>query len=653
MANEDEILIQFKGVDAGATVAAQKTAKAINDVKDATQQGKKSHDEHGNAAKQLADKMLGLEHRHVSARHAVKLFSEATDIGRGSIMTMSHSVAMLGPALGTALGAFLLFKEAMKEEAEAAAKAKEKTDELAESVRKFREERKEKDTVFQYGEEGAKSHAEETASRKTIESLRSRLREAETGQSKNFETKSFGGKIWEQMGKAASDLMDEVTGSHGNESEEAKSQLRMQIAQMEANEKASKAQAERYKRYQDAMRPAKEAMQEAEMHTAQHGGSAADFKEKIDAQKMMIANLEELTKKAETNAEKEELGNKIKEEEIKLQRLRTEASNKYFADRQKMEKMEGPGVFATKQEKATFAENQRYDVEKREAGQMQKLGFDVDTKALEQKHADEIKKIKMDADNELLMKRAGIQAQQLRNDGDNFAAEKALADAHYKEMMSKDTGNKEMQTLDTEQHNADIQKLTIAHNNEIASYTSNLTQESLRIKGDQFGAEREALQEWQRKELEMHKDQADQIKSVHAQKLADINDREKEHHKEVMFGFKNELINATLGSGVANVASMFEEHRKKQRDKTLTAEEKAAEQQAFDAKIHRMRTESDAEMQGKNKVGFMDLSSAWESFSSSLNRDPMAQKQYEEQKMTNDLLRSIDGKAGGSGVLVG
>jgi hypothetical protein len=31
----------------------------------------------------------------------------------------------------------------------------------------------------------------------------------------------------------------------------------------------------------------------------------------------------------------------------------------------------------------------------------------------------------------------------------------------------------------------------------------------------------------------------------------------------------------------------------------------------------------------------------------------MAQKQYEEQKMTNDLLRSIDGKAGGSGVLVG
>ena len=654
--SDEEIVQRFK-VEAGNSVEQLgKVDAATKKIAESTKHLKDKHEEHGNSVEKLGKQMLGLEHHHVSARHAMHLLAETTGINTHGIMSLSHSFGMLGPAVGAAAGLMMLMKEAIDQEAEAAQKAKEKTDSLRESVSKYIEARREKNETYEYGKEGSEQIKEANAARATADSIRQRIKESETGKSQGYGLKTLPGQLSEQVGKEGwSQLLGLIPGigplleggasMHRLSGEErSRNELSGQLGAKNADQAASEAQATRHKRYQEALDPAQDAMREAEMHAAQHGGSASDFKEKISAQKQMIEGLRELAKGAESEAEKKELSIKVDEEELRLQHLRTEAMNKYYTDRIKFEQMSNrPGVFATGAEKGIFSENNRYESEKHEAEQMKKLGFDVDTKALAARHADELKKIAMDANLEITQRQSAIHVEQLRNTGDTYTAELEMASAHYQQMLTKDTGNKTLQELDEEQYNTDIAKLTIQHNNEVASYTANLREESLRIKGDQYGAERDALEEWQRKELEAHKDQAAQIIAVHDQRAADITRREKEEHSKILGGYAVELTGAVLGGGAAGVQRMMLEHNEKQAEykRTGHADYAAAEQSAYEAKINRMKIESDAGLSSKNRVGFSDIGGAWESFASSLNQNPMQQMQLNEAKATNAILTGI------------
>src|ERR1700685_4472440 len=144
MANEDEIIQQFKVVDAGATAALGKIAASTKEVSKATHEADGASGKHGEGVEKLGKQLVGLGHHHTSARHAVRLFAEATGVGTGGIMTLVHSMGMMGPELGGAVGGFIRLKQAMDAEAEAAKAAKDHTDALIESVMKYTEARKER-----------------------------------------------------------------------------------------------------------------------------------------------------------------------------------------------------------------------------------------------------------------------------------------------------------------------------------------------------------------------------------------------------------------------------------------------------------------------------------------------------------------------------
>lgn len=637
MAESDEIVQRFKVENGDAVEKLSKHDAALKKIELSTKQLGKSHSEHGSSLEKLGKQFVGLEGHHGSLRHAMRLVSEATGVNVQGMTTLSHSMGMLGPIAGAAAAGFIMVRQQAEAMNESIQKSKEKYEQLAEAVKKYDEERKARGKVFEFGEEGAKALGEEDASDAQMRAAQARLNELRSGKSKDYGSKSWLGRRFEDAGRFGMRIFGMTT--HEGEENEA-DQLQGAINRQRARQEAARKEAEKNKEWNDIEKNDRSKLTEINAQQVYARGTNL----KLMEEELGILDKQLDAKIAMQNAEldpvrKEALGKEVDKAQVEYARKKIELEDKRIERAERLRQItQGPGVFSTSQEKATFAENTRYEKEKREA---ERIG--ADTSHLKQNHEDALKKIEMDAQSELATQRASIRAQQLRNDGDNFAAEKTMADAHYQEMLIKDYGNKEKLKLDEEQHAAEIQKITIAHNNEVASYTSNLKQESLRIKGDQYGSEREALEEWQRKELELHKDQADQIRALHDQRAADITRREKEERTQILGGYATEVTGATLGHGAAGVQRMLLEHQAKQREyaRTGQGDYAAAENQAFQARISRMKLESDMELSSKNRVGFMDVAGGWESFASSLNQNPMQQMQLNEQKATNQILREI------------
>lgn len=646
--SDEEIIQRFK-VESGNSVSELgKVDNALKQISNSTNALKKHQEEHGSTLQKLGKEFVGLGHHHASLRHGIRLLAESTGLGSQSMMTFAHSTGMLGPVAGAGVAAIIALKTAWDAHNEAIQKAYEGYDQAVDRVREFDKERNKTAMRSEYGERGMKAQDELEAAEKAINAAKV-LRDKASGDIHGNESGyiariiSFYGGAWRQSGADAR-MEGEASATINRE---------------QARITAINAELERQKKYQDAVKPAQDAMRSAETELA-GGKMQIGMQDKIEAQEQLIAAMEKLKAEEKDKVVKKEYEIELDKQQNELIKMRLDLKEGEYQRQQKLfELTNHPGAFATGQERSTFAENKRYGAARHEAlkelnaaGDPTKI-FPV-MEALEKEHNENLKKIQMDSASELATQRASINAQNLRNQGDNFGAEMTMADAHHQEMLVKDFGNEEKLKLDREQYNAEIQKLTIAHHNEIESYTSNLRSESLRIKGDQYGAEREALEEWQRKELELHKDQASEIRALHDQRAQDITRREKEERSQILGGYATEVTAATLGNGAAGVQRMLLEHQSKQREyaRTGQGDYAAAENQAFEARIHRMRLDSDMELSGKRGVGFMDLAGGWDQFASSLNKNPMEEKQLAEQQAANALLNSIDRKLDSRAVLV-
>jgi hypothetical protein len=200
---------------------------------------------------------------------------------------------------------------------------------------------------------------------------------------------------------------------------------------------------------------------------------------------------------------------------------------------------------------------------------------------------------------------------------------------------------------------------------ELTEYESNklslaaqMQEETLRIKGDAFGAEKDQLDEWHRKELQEHREQADKINDLYRVKDADLQRRRAQDFADKSQGYQNAITSATQGGMMAQIQNLTYEHNKAQSEyKRVGTPEAAAlaalEGQSYKAKIQEMQKESAHKLMGEQKVGFMDAGSAWETFSRGLNQDPFKMEQREREIEANNLLTSIDLKLGNKPVLVG
>ena len=653
---EEEIIQKFKVVDAGATAALGAIDEKIQDVKSSTTGLDASTRAHGEANKKAGEHVKEHGSHLGHTRHALRLFAEATGASSGELMTMFHSITTLGPALGVALGAFILLKSALESQAEAAEKAKEHYDQLSEAVRKYQEARKEKANVLEYGEQGAAAHKEQLDADAEMKAAQKRLNELNTGRSANYGSKSVGGKSLEFIGmfveQFKSVFSGETEGEFGERRESEKGDLAGAIGRMGATEKDTQRDKDKYKGWNDTTRETQIEMNKLDIQSTYARGENLEIIEKqVEALHKQVQAHKEIAKHLTEDVAQEEMKKQIQTEEMALAAKYNERDDK-FRERaiKSNDALHAPSVFGSAERKATFAEDKRYEAEKFEAD---KAG--INTEAITFRHEQAIKKIKMDAAREITNEQVSIHAQQLRNEGNSFEAEKEMAENHYKEILEKHTGNSKLQKLDLEQYNADVEKLTIAHNNEIAAYTSELTEEAQRIKGDQYGSERTALEEWHRKELEMHKDQAEQINKLYAQKSGDINRREKDERAKTLGGYQVERMAALMGQGVGGVLKMQQEHGEKQAEYARTGhtDYAQAEEAAYEAKIRRMKHESDLELSSKKGVGFMDVSSGWETFAASLGKSPKEQEQLNELKNTNVLLTRIDASlAKGGGELI-
>ena len=247
---------------------------------------------------------------------------------------------------------------------------------------------------------------------------------------------------------------------------------------------------------------------------------------------------------------------------------------------------------------------------------------------------------------------------QYKNRSDTHNAEFAQLQAHLSAQLFAHRNNQELQLLDKQEFNAQYAALVIKEKDEELSMTAQVKETMANVRGNQFEAERIQLAEWQRKELEMHKDQADKINEIYKLKGSDITRRQGQQFADTMQGYQNQITSATMGSAMAQIQGMQYEHEKKQaeyaRVNTPEAKAEAAmENQAYAARIHEMQRESAHKLMGEQKVGFMDAGGAWEAFSRSLNQDPFKMEQRDLEIKANELLTSIDQKLGNKPVLVG
>ena len=213
--------------------------------------------------------------------------------------------------------------------------------------------------------------------------------------------------------------------------------------------------------------------------------------------------------------------------------------------------------------------------------------------------------------------------------------------------------------VETEQRRLDEQKLLKDLANEQMLFQINADAEILNLHGHHYEAEKRQLDAWYAQEKASHIGQATALKRIDEERAAKAAEIERKHQEEKMntLGrYNTDIISATLGSGAGNIARMQLEHQEKQREykRAGKTEEAAAEEAAYEAKIHRMKMESDMELQSKNTVSFQDTGSAWESFITSLNKNPMELLKLKEAQTTNQILQRIEQKGFTSqGVLIG
>ena len=644
MANE-EIIQQFKVVDSGATAALSKVDAKIQEVKNHTNELSDSHKKHGKGIDDVGKQLLGLGERHASARHSLMLFSEATGVARGGLMTMAHSMGMLGPAAGAALGGFILLKEGLEAQAEEAAKAREKYDQLREAWLKFQEVRKEKAEVLEFGEEGAQSNKEQLAADAVKHAAQRQLNELENERSTDYNKKSVLGKGMEH----ASFFIDQMKSFFSGESEDEynarianeKENLKGQIGRASAGENVSDKDKQQHKKWMEITKETQQDMNKLEIQNAYAKGENLEIIEKqVEALHKQVQEHKEIAKHEKDAVILAAMKKQIQSEEMALAQKYNERDEKYHQRGAQLRELGRPGAFSSAYEKAKYAENEKFqnEMDKMESRPLS------DQKKLKEKHEESLAKIELDRKDELMTRSAEIDAQKLRNEGKNFEAEKTLLEAHFRELGDKHKGDVEQQKMDEAAYNAQLEKLTIEHNNEEAQFTANNRAEMLRLKGDSYEAERVQLDEWLREEKEKHVGHEEELKALYDKRKGDIDRREKEARVETLAGYNIQLQSALHGHGVGSVLTMQEEHRKKLEEIKNSAhpEDAKLENQAYKARIDRMKHESDLEMQSKKTVGFMDLSSGWESFAAALNKSPKEQEQLAEAKETNQLLGRIE-----------
>ncbi len=139
MANEDEIIQQFKVIDSGATAALGAIDAKIQQVKTSTTSLSAAHQNHGNTIKHVGEHAQHLGGHLNHTRHQMMLFSEATGASRQGLMTMMHSMHSIGGSVGIAVGAFIILKEAVSTYREELKKAQEQRVEFNHGVRELKE----------------------------------------------------------------------------------------------------------------------------------------------------------------------------------------------------------------------------------------------------------------------------------------------------------------------------------------------------------------------------------------------------------------------------------------------------------------------------------------------------------------------------------
>ena len=649
MAGEDEIIQKWRIVDAGAVQTLTNIDKQIQATRTSTASLNTTVQEHGGQITKLGEKMVGLGERHMNARHAVMLFSEATGVGRGGIMTLMRSMMMMGPVVGAAIGGFILFKQAMDAEAEAAQKSAEKHKELAEAVQEFNNKRKESAKVFEFGKEGAEAGKEEAAARKVIDDNNRRIQELTTTPSDPRKMGFLRTAMdwWGLPGVSGTKKDLEHGDPAALREKQALEEENTRIAQVQ---KLAEAEKERHKKYQAELLPAQDSVAAAERKIAE--GRGLDLKasqEMIDAHDKLIRSLKRLEATEKEAPEKRKLHVELEKEEVEQIKRRNEQKDKEYERKIKLANIiNAPGVFATPRQKAESAENKSYDAEKHEA---ERIGGDVE--AITRRHNDRMTQIANEEKSATNTRRAAIDALVLQNKGQHYQAELGRAEAHWKSERASHEGNVDAQKLDDDMYAAEKDKIMQDHINQNVNNLERMNVETLRLKGDNFEAEREQLKNELKAQLKLHADQADDIKALKKLKGEDIDRRQSEDRTKVLGGYHAELISATMGSGAGRLDRMQQEHEAKQAEYKRTGEtDKAqAENAAYQAQIHRMKIESDAKQQGH--VGFMEAGSAWDTFAASLNKNPMEAMHLQEEKTTNAILTRMDAKMGGHVEVVG
>lgn len=645
MADGDEIVQRFRVVDDGATSTLGGIDAKIKDVKASTKavaDETKKHSEAMNEGRHKAQLFgIGMD----KMQHISRLLQETMGSTGRAIMGVVYPMMMFGPAVGIAAGAFTLLKETLSEQAEAAQKAKEKYEALIEAARKFQEQRKVRAETYELGEKGKEAQDEERADNAAKMAGGKRLKELREGRTSGYASKSTAGKFGEHL-----DFFWEQAKSvfSGETEEEWKARIEGEKGELEAQnnrmriqeETARKNKEEKFKPWNDINKEANKALNKIEIQSSYARGENLDLLQKqFDILHGQVQAHKEIAKHEMDEVAKSEMQKEIQAEELALANKYNQLDDKRFEREQKLNQIKNsPGAFSTAEQKAKFSENAKYENEVREA---QKI--DADIGQIAQRHKDNLLKITMDAADQIMMAKAEVNAQELRNDGKKFDAERAIAEAHYKDAFDKHKGDAANQLIDKEKLAADLNKIAIDENNDEKAFTASNRADILRLKGDSYAAERVQLEEWLRSEKEKHVDHEDELQALYSKKAADINWREKQERTKTLGGYAAELATAVLGQGAGSALKMQQDHAAKQAEILHGAhpEDAALDEQAYEAKVRRMKHESDLELLGKKTVGFSDIGGAWESFAAGLNKNPKEQEQLNEMKTTNSILTRI------------
>jgi hypothetical protein len=665
MAGEDEIIQKFRVQDDGAVQTLTNIDKQMQNVRTTTANLNSTVKEHGGSITQLGEKMVGLGERHMNARHAIMLFSESTGVARGGIMTMMQSMMMMGTPIGAAVGGFILMKQHLEGIEEQAKKSAEAMKELTHATADAGQERNKATSTMLWGPKATEQEEITKKAQASMDKIVKEMGEMEkTGLGKIMEKHrvegtdkySVGKYLLEQAGYGKQDALDYISKMQA---------LNALMAPQKTEVESSSKLGGFYKSGFGVNEDARKSSLFLDEKLAQSHGLDLETQERLlKVEETRVNNMISLADE-ERDAQKNNKGrvdeatlNELDNENIKAriayyEKLGTLEDKKYERTIRLKNISESPGVYATTRQKAEYAENDKFEKEKHEA---QKIGGDI--AALTQNHNDRLTQIKDAEMRELDTKEGANHVLRLQNQNDFFNASLWAEYNHYQESLSAHKGNTDLLKLDEETHIAEAEKLKKENNEKTLSFEAQMREETLRIKGDAFGAEKDQLDEWHRKELLEHKEQADKINDLYKVKDTDLQRRRGQDFADKSQGYQNAITSATQGSMMAQIQNLTYEHNKAQSEyKRVGTPEAIAlaalEGQSYKAKIQEMQKESAHKLMGEQKVGFMDAGSAWETFSRGLNQDPFKMEQREREIEANNLLTSIDLKLGNKPVLVG